>query len=87
MTKVEEVARAIVKVEGWHPDDWRHFEVQARAAIEALRVPTKAMAEAGAKLMGAGAWEDMHDADRNDFRKDASDQWSAMIDAALTEEQ
>jgi hypothetical protein len=48
---------------------WKLYVEQARAAIEAIRQPTKAMIEAGAKGSGEdsemtalGAWEEMIDA-------------------------
>lgn len=78
MSMIERVARAICK-EGSHccqnegrPTCWASgYEDAARAAIEAMRVPTPAMIEAGRWAAEEGGAETI---------------WSAMIDAALREE-
>lgn len=82
MTKVEEVARAIFhtdypdagEVEETHWEEKRLWYLDAaRAAIEAMRVPTKAMWYEGGILR-------LSDADHQRI-------YQAMIDAALKEEQ
>ena len=79
---VERVARAICTASGVDPDIvhtdkfgeklvcWIHFEPQARAAIEAMREPTRVMVYAG-DLEGGGHYS---------FAKLV---FQAMIDAAL----
>jgi hypothetical protein len=54
MTKIEEIARAIANAGGEYPDRivggkplWVFHVSQARAAVEALRVPNYAMVLAG----------------------------------------
>lgn len=49
---------------------WSYYAADARAAIEAMREPTKAMIEAG--------WADAQ-------AEDAGATWKSMIDAALAE--
>jgi hypothetical protein len=44
-SKIEEVAAALAEAEG--PDDGMRFERMAKAAIEAMRLPTEAMVQAG----------------------------------------
>ena len=84
MSMIERVARAICWANGMDPDLtlggdgknflWREYVSQARAAIEAMREPTKAMTESGAY----GSGEDSENA--------ALGAWGAMIAAALSEE-
>jgi len=81
-TMVERVARVICG-ETINPDDtfadgtpyWRLYTNEARAAIKAMRMPTRVMIEAGAK--GSG----------EDSEAVAIITWEAMIDAALAEEE
>lgn len=78
---VERVARAIARASNDDPDGltgsllnederyWQHYVKQARAAIEAMREPTKDMRSAAAYYLGQTI--------------DISELYSAMIDAAL----
>lgn len=61
---VERVARAIANSDGMHPEAWRPFEVNARAAIEAMREPTEGMIDAGFGYTGypEEAYKEMIDA-------------------------
>ena len=88
MTPLEAAARAICRAE--HilrignerteeidrrvEEYWKLHVSSARAAIEAIREPSKAMEEAGRREMGMDEWEGT-----------ASNVWRAMIDAALAE--
>lgn len=73
---VKRVAIAICEASGGGPDagqeDWRRYETQARAAIEAMRLPTEEM------IFRAGLVSDVP----WDGRKPARI-LSAMVDAAL----
>lgn len=78
---IERVARAICRAGMSGPKDhlnkqenlnWRKFEIEARAAIEAMREPTNAMVEASNR-----EWDG-----RMSHR--SSGAWQAMIDAALS---
>jgi hypothetical protein len=52
---VERVARTLSGLAGNAPhEDWRPFEMPARAVIEAMREPDAAMAAAGAKFFKEG---------------------------------
>lgn len=69
---VERVARAIaMKNEGWTKNA-KDYIPHARAAIEAMREPTEAMAEAAESP--------------NDYRGTQYTTWRTMIDAALNEQ-
>lgn len=75
---IERVARALVTCEAWSSfwsdDDAR---ILARAAIAAMREPTKAMVEAGAS--------DVIQSPCNTSYEIATDAYRVMIDAALAE--
>lgn len=97
MSMIEKVARAIAlahferkRVRFVHPDrpkyladtQWKLFEDDARAAIEAMRTPTAAMQEAAIeavdserKAARSGGWS----------YNECDITWNAMIDAALNE--
>jgi len=88
VTKVEEVARAILaKVPAGYGMTEAEAAVYARAAIEEMRVPTKAMLEATEEVVvgyddfacGDGTLYMHHD--------DAESAWQSMIDAALNEKE
>lgn len=74
MTMVERVAHALSgTLDGDDPEEARKYYIAvARTAIEAMREPTDAMLEA--------TWAKLH-ANISD-----ADFWSAMIDAALSEQ-
>jgi hypothetical protein len=92
MTKLEEIARAICTArernggppwEYWlHEPGGKHvinaFMDDARAAVEAMRVPTAAQCKA------ADALEDQDWRDKGE-REDGAAHWAAMIDAILNE--
>jgi hypothetical protein len=87
MDMVERVARAIHRIEGEKPntspfpdysDDWRDYTPQARAAIEAMRVPTDEMVKAGEEGINSLPALPGHYAEYC---------WPAMIDAALSPNQ
>lgn len=97
---VERVARALrvadlgpTAASEDHDVDWRAWEPDARAAIAAMREPTKAMAEAGiAKKDDCidSDWDSGPDGESHNsydtLRSDApSIIWQAMITAALAE--
>lgn len=74
MTKIEEVARAICMADDSHDVSlWREFLPEARAAIEAMREPSEAMADDG------GVASLIVDAT-------AVTVWHAMVQAALNEQ-
>lgn len=71
---VERVAKAIAHAvwrqsDSGTPPKWSEWRDEARAAIEAMREPTKAMVEAGTVALH--------------FRPAGLVAWGAMIDAAL----
>jgi hypothetical protein len=85
---IERVARAICKSHGLHPDAdafkhgalrhypiWQTYEEDARAAVEALRVPTQAMLEAGQ--------EALPDPVNYNGPVDCIEPWDAMINEIL----
>lgn len=85
MNKIEEGALAIWKANGWHPPNaedyktapWALCKRQARAVIEAMREPTKAM-----RLAGDNEYEE----ERESIMGPAPvPMWRAMIDKALEE--
>ena len=93
MQKVEEVARALAVEDGYDPDEmsrrsdvdenwpmWKLFVPRARAAIEAMRVPTPGMLKAAGTVPGYD-WEDW----TRDPVADHTEWWNEMIDAALAE--
>lgn len=81
MTKLEEAARAIGRKRGDYGDEtgWLGEEThrmaleEARAAIEALRLPTLDMVRAGARKA------------REMPQRELADEYTAMIDALLAE--
>ena len=78
MTKIEEVAMAMNRRARYKKDDDRNYYVDnwleiARAAVEAMREPTRAMCDAGDAT--AEYWDCL----------DADTTWIAMIDAILAE--
>lgn len=74
---VERVARAIcLKLSGPELDE---CENAARAAIEAMREPTRAMFLAGRELAHSGDEDELMD------RDSVKERWRVMIDAALSE--
>ncbi len=90
MSMVERVARALSIADGMHPDAesndedstpaWTLYVGDAKAAIEAMRMPTAGMvkaveAEEDKRGYVASAYECMS----------AEDGWPVMIDAALKE--
>lgn len=89
MGMIERVARAICALEYQDPDEltnaipdgplypvWKDFEKFARAAIEAMRVPTKNMVGVGTEARWQSAVRDANS---------INEIWSAMIDAAINE--
>ncbi|WP_313439039.1 hypothetical protein [Novosphingobium sp.] len=83
MPLIERAARALAKSEHGH-DDWgglgrdrqEEFRKTAIAVIQALRVPTPVMCEAGHKLL-------LQDRGLSVGSSDAHDAWQVMIDAAV----
>lgn len=87
---VERVARAICIEFGGDPDvaavnardvvtrQWQTFEVSARAAIKAMRMPTAAMLEDAGVMDG-------YEYDNTKSDEHHIDWWQAMIDAARSE--
>jgi len=81
---IERVARAVCEQGGFDPDDtmpndgprWKYYVPGARAAIQAMRSPTKDMYQAGfdAGYLGDGEWQ----------YADPEATYSAMIDQALS---
>lgn len=69
---VERVAKAIAKDQQW--PDWTNATLVARAAIEAMREPTKEMIDA------------VYKRDPYDEGVGPENTWKYMIDAALVEE-
>lgn len=71
---VERVARAICKAQNQTDRKWQEFLPEATSAIEAMREPTYAMAEAG------------EDSEKVGFAADSAPAelvWKVMVDAAL----
>ena len=76
---VEKMARAIADHMCCDPEkDWPLFELTALAALKAMREPSEAMVDAGYASPG---WDDTGCSDRGD----ASNCFTAMIDAAIKE--
>lgn len=82
MTMIERVARAIAKSAHGDDEGWAAWVDEARAAIEALRVPTRRMIEAGCNPPHDMVYRDSR-ADEERARSAAV--FGAMIDAALSE--
>ncbi|WP_333900838.1 hypothetical protein [Agrobacterium pusense] len=94
---IERVARAIAENPPYQRTEYREngpvivrdFERTARAAIEAMRVPTEAQLEAAEEIVVG--YDDFACGDGNiylgipGYPQKASDVWSALIDAALKE--
>lgn len=82
MSKIEEVARAMVGAACWdgtmHPDDRAAWLENARAAIEAMRQPTNAMSNAGTRCLVVD-WELCCNGNV------APEIWDRMVSAALAE--
>jgi hypothetical protein len=55
VNKIEEVAREIAKVATGSEENWKDFCEEARAAIEAMRVPTEGMVDAAYAYDNSGA--------------------------------
>ena len=76
---IERVARAMCQSDGDDPERyWRDYEVNARAAIEAMREPTEAM-------IAAGHLNDPLGCDVADAAAVYPAVWEGMINAALSE--
>ncbi len=97
---IERVARAICLDAGRMGDaqaveqqrvdrDWRNHIASARAAIEAMREPTKAQLEAAEGIVVG--YDDFATGDGNiylgipGYPQKASEIWTALVDAALKE--
>ncbi|MBA8797965.1 hypothetical protein FHW77_001647 [Agrobacterium sp. RC10-4-1] len=100
---IERVARAIAKADStvkgqfddtemgdifW--DEWKHLYIpMARAALEAMREPTKAQLEAAEDIVVG--YDDFATGDGNiylgipGYPQKARDVWTALVDAALKE--
>lgn len=64
--------------------DYHEAMAQARAAIEAMREPTEAMVQRGAKeLVEEDEWNRLGEVPREFFRDDSRAAYEAMIDEAL----
>lgn len=80
MTKLEEIARAI----GRALKDGEQLEGAARAALEAMKIPTPSMIAAGEDT--GSDWEEQHNDDKSrGIDYDISGVFQAMIQAALDE--
>lgn len=72
-----------------HELAWHEYQPAARAAVEAMRVPTEAQLEAAEEIVVG--YDDFACGDGNiylgipGYPQKASDVWSALIDAALKE--
>lgn len=75
-TMVEKVARAISAIGSGSDSNWSDYTEEARAALQALREPTEAMADAFDNMK---AWDD------DDRLPEAREAMEAFIDAALSE--
>ena len=100
MTMLETVARAIHEDE-WGVGTWHSAPshtrlaagLRARAAIEAMREPGRALMEAGARAMPGpcvfGGEPEQYDMQHRliqfDMKREAGSVFTAMIDAALSE--
>lgn len=73
-TMIERVARAICRSQTQSESMWQAFLPEATAAIEEMRVPNEGMVAAA-------------DADRSYYGHVATNKYTAMIDAALAEQQ
>ena len=85
---IERVARVLATSEGENPDNtWMFYEEKSRAAIEAMREPTKAQLEAAEEIVVG--YDDFATGDGNiylgipGYPQKARDVWAALIDAAL----
>ncbi|MGF7152595.1 hypothetical protein [Novosphingobium gossypii] len=80
---LERMARALCTADGLPENThfegkpmWENFIPRARAALEAIRTPTMAMAKAGDKLLS-------DDRGHSLSALDLADAWELMVDAAL----
>lgn len=85
---IERVARAICTANGGDPDSddhrqptWRDYVPEARAAIEAMREPSRVMIKAGRKSPDVRGGTS--DCDVSPFPNNTITRYQAMIDAAL----
>ena len=89
---VERVARALCRVDS-HPENatmdgkplWMDYIPEARAAIEAMREPTGAMAKAGAGAELTTSYGGEYNTFDYLSGENAADVWRDMIDAALNQ--
>lgn len=79
-TMLERVARAIYENVSAGADDMESCIIAARAAIEAMRVPTEAMVDAG-----EGQVAELRNETSTSYT--AAETYRAMIDTALLEQQ
>lgn len=85
----EMIERVAMALRASHGTTGHTFEDDARAAIEAMREPTKAQLEAAEDIVVG--YDDFACGDGNiylgipGYPQKASDVWSALIDAALKE--
>lgn len=87
---IERVARALATAEGENPDNtWMFYENKSRAAIEAMREPTKVQLEAAEDIVVG--YDDFAVGDGNiylgipGYPQKASEVWTALVGAALKE--
>lgn len=80
---LERIARALCTADGLPENTqfegrpmWENFIPRARAALEAIRIPTRAMAKAGDELLS-------DDRGHSLSVEDLADAWEMMVDAAL----
>ena len=83
---LERIARALCSQNGLPENTmyqgrpmWEDFLPKARAALNAIRTPTEAMAEAGGAIGGFSDWYE------GQYAEKASEVWKAMVEAALIE--
>lgn len=87
---IERVAKALATAEGENPNNtWMFYENKSRAAIEAMREPSKAQLEAAEDIVVG--YDDFACGDGNiylgipGYPQKARDVWTALVDAALKE--
>lgn len=89
MTKIEEVGNAIAYTDGWREPFNMHllqrevYDNRARAAIEAMRVPTEDMVFAGHAPLETSVW--LSNGEPYFEAEGPFHTFNAMIDAALGE--
>ena len=87
---IERVARALAEAGGEDPNNtWMFYENKSRAAIEAMREPTKAQLDAAEDIVVG--YDDFAVGDGNiylgipGYPQKARDVWTALVDATLKE--